>query len=102
MWLTLGFKGLIHIGVVIVFLPLVITIKVTIFFSWFLGMATICNMGAEIGATTSLFPYNLRMRDYLKSTRREDVANEADKYAKNLLTADENAPYDQVLFLVTS
>lgn len=63
------------------------------------GMATICNMGAEIGATTSLFPYNSRMRDYLKATRREDVASEADKYAKSLLTADANAPYDQLIEL---
>ncbi|PNF43609.1 Aconitate hydratase, mitochondrial [Cryptotermes secundus] len=63
------------------------------------GMATICNMGAEIGATTSLFPYNSRMRDYLKATRREDIASEADKYAKSLLTADANAPYDQVIEL---
>jgi hypothetical protein len=61
-------------------------------------MATICNMGAEIGATTSLFPYNSRMRDYLKATRRHDIASEADKYAKSLLTADANAPYDQVCF----
>lgn len=35
-----------------------------------LGMATICNMGAEIGATTSVFPYNSRMRDYLRATKR--------------------------------
>jgi len=63
------------------------------------GMATICNMGAEIGATTSLFPYNSRMRDYLKATRREDIASEADKYAKSLLTADANAPYDQLIEL---
>jgi len=63
------------------------------------GMATICNMGAEIGATTSVFPYNSRMRDYLKATRREDVASEADKYAKSLLTADANAPYDQLIEL---
>ena len=34
------------------------------------GMATICNMGAEIGATTSVFPYNHRMRDYLNATER--------------------------------
>ena len=32
------------------------------------GMATICNMGAEIGATTSVFPFNSRMHDYLSST----------------------------------
>lgn len=34
------------------------------------GMATICNMGAEIGATTSVFPYNHRMRTYLEKTGR--------------------------------
>jgi aconitate hydratase len=35
------------------------------------GMGTICNMGAEIGATTSVFPYGKRMHDYLKATGRE-------------------------------
>ena len=35
------------------------------------GMGTICNMGAEIGATTSVFPYNQRMRDYLVATNRK-------------------------------
>jgi len=35
------------------------------------GMGTICNMGAEIGATTSVFPYNQRMRDYLIATNRK-------------------------------
>lgn len=34
------------------------------------GMGTICNMGAEIGATTSIFPFNHRMQDYLKATNR--------------------------------
>lgn len=34
------------------------------------GMATICNMGAEIGATTSLFPFNSRMATYLRATGR--------------------------------
>ena len=33
-------------------------------------MATICNMGAEIGATTSVFPFNSRMMDYLTATDR--------------------------------
>jgi aconitate hydratase len=37
----------------------------------FLGMGTICNMGAEIGATTSVFPYNERMAEYLRATKRE-------------------------------
>jgi aconitate hydratase len=34
-------------------------------------MGTICNMGAEIGATTSVFPYNERMAEYLKATKRQ-------------------------------
>jgi aconitate hydratase len=34
-------------------------------------MGTICNMGAEIGATTSVFPYNKRMAEYLKATKRD-------------------------------
>ncbi|XP_041977985.1 probable aconitate hydratase, mitochondrial [Aricia agestis] len=60
------------------------------------GMATICNMGAEIGATTSVFPYNSRMEAYLKSTGRTDIAATANSY-KNLLTPDAKAPYDQVI-----
>jgi aconitate hydratase len=38
------------------------------------GKGTICNMGAEIGATTSVFPYDSRMADYLKATGREELA----------------------------
>lgn len=60
-------------------------------------MATICNMGAEIGATTSLFPYNKRMSDYLKATGRGDVAGAADKYRSSLLTADKDCAYDQLV-----
>ncbi|KAI4494906.1 hypothetical protein M0804_001107 [Polistes exclamans] len=63
------------------------------------GMATICNMGAEIGATTSVFPYNYRMQDYLKSTGRGEIASEADKYREKLLTADSGAKYDQIIEL---
>ncbi len=37
-------------------------------------MGTICNMGAEIGATTSMFPFNKRMYDYLVATGREKAA----------------------------
>lgn len=51
------------------------------------GKGTICNMGAEIGATTSLFPFDDRMSTYLKSTAREDLAQLAGKYA-DLLVAD--------------
>lgn len=61
------------------------------------GMGTICNMGAEIGATTSLFPYNYRMQDYLKATERADIAAAADMFKSSLLTADQNAKYDQVV-----
>jgi len=61
------------------------------------GMATICNMGAEIGATTSVFPYNARMGAYLASTGRADIAAQAEKNKKNLLSADEGAKYDQLI-----
>ncbi|XP_033630224.1 aconitate hydratase, mitochondrial-like [Asterias rubens] len=60
------------------------------------GMGTICNMGAEIGATTSVFPFNSRMADYLKATQREDIASRAMEY-QHLLTADEGAHYDEVI-----
>uniref|UniRef100_A0A8D9EHR4 Aconitate hydratase, mitochondrial n=1 Tax=Cacopsylla melanoneura TaxID=428564 RepID=A0A8D9EHR4_9HEMI len=63
------------------------------------GMGTICNMGAEIGATTSLFPYNKRMYNYLKSTLREDIAKEAMQYQKSLLTPDEGCKYDELIEL---
>ena len=51
------------------------------------GKATITNMGAEIGATCSIFPYDERMEKYLKSTNREKIANLANKN-KELLVAD--------------
>lgn len=58
-------------------------------------MGTICNMGAEIGATTSVFPFNDNMVKYLKATGRERIAEEAMKY-KEILTADAGAEYDSV------
>jgi aconitate hydratase len=58
------------------------------------GMATICNMGAEIGATTSLFPYNQRMAKYLDATKRAHIAKYANSFQHNL-QADEGAEYDQ-------
>ena len=51
------------------------------------GKATITNMGAELGATTSVFPYDERMARYLRATRRGDLADLADRY-RHLLTAD--------------
>src|SRR5690554_4119947 len=52
------------------------------------GKGTICNMGAEIGATTSTFGYDDSMRRYLAATGRQDVVDAADKVA-TYLTADE-------------
>lgn len=60
------------------------------------GMATICNMGAEIGATTSVFPYNVKMRAYLKATNRGSIADLADQYQQNFV-ADPQAKYDHLL-----
>lgn len=60
------------------------------------GMGTICNMGAEIGATTSVFPYNSRMRDYLVSTNRKPISDFADKNL-DLLSADPGCKYDKVI-----
>lgn len=51
------------------------------------GKGTICNMGAEIGATTSLFPYDFRMASYLAATGRKQIADMADKIAE-FLTPD--------------
>lgn len=48
------------------------------------GMATICNMGAEVGATTSIFPFNQSMADYLKETGRANVAELAKEVASCL------------------
>jgi aconitate hydratase len=53
------------------------------------GKATICNMGAEIGATTSVFGYDDAMGRYLKSTGREDLADAADAVAHHLRADDE-------------
>src|SRR5690606_2359749 len=51
------------------------------------GKGTICNMGAEVGATTSIFGYDSRMADYLRATDRADIAAMADAIAEHL-TAD--------------
>jgi aconitate hydratase len=53
------------------------------------GKATICNMGAEIGATTSLFAYDDAMARYLKSTGREEIADAANAVAHDLRADDE-------------
>src|SRR5436309_2005043 len=61
------------------------------------GKATICNMGAEIGATTSLFPYDTNMAAYLKATGREAIADAADAVA-NHLRADPEIELDPEQF----
>ncbi len=52
------------------------------------GKGTICNMGAEVGATTSTFGYDDSMERYLRATDRSDIADEANKI-REYLTADD-------------
>ncbi|KAI9737741.1 MAG: aconitate hydratase [Cirrosporium novae-zelandiae] len=64
------------------------------------GMATICNMGAEVGATTSIFPFSPSMIPYLEATHRGEIARQAAAIASapdmgNLLNPDAGAEYDQ-------
>ncbi|KAJ7462635.1 aconitate hydratase [Mycena galericulata] len=62
------------------------------------GLATVANMGAEVGATTSTFPYTPNMRAYLNATGRAPVARAADQAAsQGFLSADEGAEYDQLI-----
>ncbi|GLB36354.1 putative aconitate hydratase [Lyophyllum shimeji] len=62
------------------------------------GLATIANMGAEVGATTSTFPYTPGMNAYLRATGRAPVAAAADEAAsRGFLAADEGAEYDEII-----
>ncbi|WP_396176889.1 aconitate hydratase [Flavobacterium sp.] len=66
------------------------------------GKGTICNMGAEVGATTSTFGYDASMSRYLRSTNRADVADAADKVAEYLtgdaeVYANPELYFDQVI-----
>src|SRR4051794_30520563 len=66
------------------------------------GKGTICNMGAEVGATTSLFPYDSNMAAYLKATRREELADAANAVASDLrcdpeVEEDPSRYFDQVI-----
>lgn len=63
------------------------------------GMATIGNMGAEVGATSSVFPYTKSMGDYLRMTQRREVA-EAAEGALGYLKRDEGAEYDRHVEIV--
>lgn len=66
------------------------------------GKGTICNMGAEIGATTSTFGYDDSMERYLRATDRNDIADEANKIREYLTGDDEvyanpETYFDQVI-----
>jgi aconitate hydratase len=66
------------------------------------GKATICNMGAEVGATTSIFGYDKNMSEYLRNTFRNEVADMADAHILNLNSDKEvmenpNDYYDQFI-----
>jgi aconitate hydratase len=66
------------------------------------GKGTICNMGAEIGATTSVFPFDSRMADYLRATERGEIARLAESIADCLtpdagVSADPEKYYDRVI-----
>ena len=66
------------------------------------GKGTICNMGAEVGATTSTFGYDDSMRRYLAATGRQAVVDEADKIAEHLtgdaeVYANPELYFDQVI-----
>ena len=59
-------------------------------------------MGAEVGATTSTFPYTSNMRSYLIATGRRSVAQAADEVAsRGYLSADANAEYDEIIDIVS-
>src|SRR6266571_6142714 len=66
------------------------------------GKGTICNMGAELGATTSLFHFDGRMAAYLRATDRADIATLAEQYREHLVAdpevqADPGKHYDEVV-----
>lgn len=66
------------------------------------GKGTICNMGAEVGATTSIFPFDEKSATYLEGTGRKEVADEARKISRHLRPDDEvvanpSAYYDELI-----
>lgn len=68
------------------------------------GKATICNMGAEVGATTSLFPFDANMAEYLRATGRDTIAASATAIADYLMADEEvratpDDYYDRVIVI---
>ncbi len=66
------------------------------------GKATICNMGAEVGATTSIFPYDKKSAEYLAATGRKDVADLANTIFEHLVAdpevmAEPGKYYDRII-----
>ena len=66
------------------------------------GKGTICNMGAELGATTSLFPFDSRMAAYLRATERAEIAALAEEHRAHLVADPEVAAapakfYDEII-----
>ena len=53
------------------------------------GKSSICNMGAEVGATTSIFPFDNNIKEYLIKTRREEVAKLSEENSNNLKADEE-------------
>ena len=53
------------------------------------GKGTICNMGAEVGATTSIFPYDNTMDEYLRATNRSEIADLAKDFSEHLIPDSE-------------
>lgn len=65
------------------------------------GMATIGNMGAEVGATSSVFPYTASMGQYLRLTGREGIAHAAEEEGEWYLRGDEGVEYDKYIEIVS-
>ncbi|KAJ9150397.1 hypothetical protein NKR23_g3669 [Pleurostoma richardsiae] len=63
------------------------------------AMSTVCNMSAEIGSTSCIFPYSPAMARYLAATKRADIAASANSYKQQLLTADAGSEkyYDDII-----
>ncbi|MGH7311680.1 MAG: aconitate hydratase [Candidatus Rokuibacteriota bacterium] len=66
------------------------------------GKGTICNMGAELGATTSVFPFDSRMAAYLRATERAEIAGLAERAREHLVSdpevlANPKAFYDEIV-----